>query len=49
METKVTLTIEHPEDAPINWFMPYVLNQYLKDITADMEDGWSIRIADSDE
>lgn len=49
MKTFIRVTIEHPDNAPINWFMPYVLNQYLKDITADMEDGWSIRIADSDE
>ena len=49
METKVTIIIEHPEDAPINWFMPYVLNQYFREINADMDEGWSIKIGDSDE
>ena len=49
MKTKVTLTIEHPDDAPIHWFMEYTLQQYIREVNADVEDGWHITIGDSDE
>lgn len=49
MKTKVTLTIEHPDDAPIHMFMEYTLQQYIREVNADVEDGWHITIGDSDE
>jgi hypothetical protein len=44
MKTQVTITIEHPDNAPIYWFMSYTLEQYIREINADMQDGWAIRL-----
>ena len=44
METHLTITITHPDDAPIYWFMSYTLEQYIREINADMQDGWAIRL-----
>jgi hypothetical protein len=49
MKTFIRVTIEHPDDAPINWFMSYTLEQYFREISADMQDGWAIRVSASDE
>jgi hypothetical protein len=49
METQVTITITHPDDAPINWFKSYTLERYFREISADMDNGWAIRVGGKDE
>lgn len=49
MEKKVTIIIGHPDDAPINWFMSYTLERYFREISEDMDEGWSIKIGAKDE
>jgi hypothetical protein len=49
MKTIIRVTIEHPDNAPINWFMSYTLENYFNEISADMDEGWAIRVSASDE
>ena len=44
MKTHMLLTIEHPDDVPVNQFIDIAIKSVLNDIDHDCEEGWSVTL-----
>ncbi len=45
MSTIGLLTINHPDDTTVSWFIENTIRPLLHDINSDLPDGWSLEVA----